>query len=161
MTPWKDGKADEVKRVDYEPVGMVSAAPGGARWYHQHFGASKEALPADRLVRPAQSGPRARPARRKAHRLHRDGYSRGRHRDPLLHGGSVPARRNTPSACSAKAPRTACAGILRARLSRAAAAGMMFVIPAAERSEEPGIISPAQGGMDSGLAAARRPGHDV
>jgi hypothetical protein len=23
---------------------MVSAAPGGARWYHQHFGASKESL---------------------------------------------------------------------------------------------------------------------
>jgi quercetin dioxygenase-like cupin family protein len=44
LTPWKDGKMDEVKRVDYEPVGMVSAAPGGARWYHQHFGASKEAF---------------------------------------------------------------------------------------------------------------------
>ena len=44
VTPWKDGKADEIKRVDYEPVGMVSAAPGGARWYHQHFGASKEPL---------------------------------------------------------------------------------------------------------------------
>jgi len=42
VTPWKDGKADEVKRVDYEPFGMVSAAPGGARWYHQHFNASKE-----------------------------------------------------------------------------------------------------------------------
>jgi mannose-6-phosphate isomerase-like protein (cupin superfamily) len=44
ITPWKDGKADLVKRVDYEPVGMVSAAPGGARWYHQHFGVSKEAF---------------------------------------------------------------------------------------------------------------------
>lgn len=44
LTPWKDGKADEVKRVDYEPVGMVSAAPGGLRWYHQHFGVSKEPL---------------------------------------------------------------------------------------------------------------------
>jgi quercetin dioxygenase-like cupin family protein len=42
ITPWKDGKADMVKRVDYEPVGLVSAAPGGARWYHQHFGVSKE-----------------------------------------------------------------------------------------------------------------------
>jgi quercetin dioxygenase-like cupin family protein len=41
-TPWKDGKADLVKRVDYEPVGLVSAAPGGARWYHQHFGVSQE-----------------------------------------------------------------------------------------------------------------------
>ncbi len=44
VTPWQDGKASEIKRVDYEPVGMVSAAPGGARWFHQHFGASKEPL---------------------------------------------------------------------------------------------------------------------
>jgi hypothetical protein len=44
VNPWKDGKADQIKRVDYEPVGMVSAAPGGARWYHQHFGASKDPL---------------------------------------------------------------------------------------------------------------------
>jgi mannose-6-phosphate isomerase-like protein (cupin superfamily) len=44
LTPWKDGKAGDVKRVDYEPVGMVSAAPGGLRWYHQHFGVSKEPL---------------------------------------------------------------------------------------------------------------------
>src|SRR5882757_88106 len=42
VTPWKDGRMDEVKRVDYEPVGMVSAAPGGARWYHQHFSVSKD-----------------------------------------------------------------------------------------------------------------------
>jgi quercetin dioxygenase-like cupin family protein len=42
--PWEAGKGDQVKRIDYEPVGMVSAAPGGANWYHQHFGVSKEAL---------------------------------------------------------------------------------------------------------------------
>ena len=44
VNPWKDGHQDQIKRVDYEPVGMVSAAPGGARWFHQHFGASKEPL---------------------------------------------------------------------------------------------------------------------
>lgn len=43
-TPWKDGKGDEVKRVDYEPVGMVSAAPMSGDWFHQHFGVSKEPL---------------------------------------------------------------------------------------------------------------------
>jgi len=42
VNPWKDGHADKIKRVDYEPVGMVSAAPGGARWYHQHFNSSGE-----------------------------------------------------------------------------------------------------------------------
>jgi quercetin dioxygenase-like cupin family protein len=41
-TPWKDGHADKVRRLDYEPVGLVTAAPGGARWFHQHFSASKE-----------------------------------------------------------------------------------------------------------------------
>jgi quercetin dioxygenase-like cupin family protein len=43
-TPWQDGKADQVRRVDYEPVGLVTAAPGGARWYHQHFSAGPEPL---------------------------------------------------------------------------------------------------------------------
>jgi len=43
-TPWKDGKRDQVKRVDYEPVGMVTAAPGGLNWYHQHFGTSSQPL---------------------------------------------------------------------------------------------------------------------
>ena len=44
LTPWKDGNADQIKRIDYEPVGMISAAPGGARWYHQHFGVSDDPL---------------------------------------------------------------------------------------------------------------------
>ena len=42
--PWKDGNADQIRRIDYEPVGMISAAPGGARWFHQHFGVSKDPL---------------------------------------------------------------------------------------------------------------------
>lgn len=43
-TPWKDGKAGEVMRQDYEPVGMVSAAPMSGDWFHQHFGVSKKPL---------------------------------------------------------------------------------------------------------------------
>ena len=42
--PWEDGKAEFVKRQDYEPVGMVSAAPMGGNWFHAHFGTSKEPL---------------------------------------------------------------------------------------------------------------------
>ena len=42
--PWDTGHADKVRRVDYEPVGLVTAAPGGARWYHQHFSAGPEPL---------------------------------------------------------------------------------------------------------------------
>lgn len=41
-TPWQDGHGDQVRRLDYEPGGMVTAAPGGARWYHQHFSVSNE-----------------------------------------------------------------------------------------------------------------------
>jgi hypothetical protein len=43
-TPWKDGKAELIKRQDYEPVGLVSAAPMSGDWYHQHFGIGKEGL---------------------------------------------------------------------------------------------------------------------
>jgi quercetin dioxygenase-like cupin family protein len=41
-TPWKDGFEKEVVRLDYGPFGMVTAAPGGARWYHQHFSVSQD-----------------------------------------------------------------------------------------------------------------------
>lgn len=41
-TPFEDGKGDLVQRVDYEQFGMVTAAPGGERWYHQHFNSSQE-----------------------------------------------------------------------------------------------------------------------
>jgi oxalate decarboxylase/phosphoglucose isomerase-like protein (cupin superfamily) len=44
QTPWKDGKGDQVRRQDYEPVGLVSAAPMGGNWFHAHFGISKEPL---------------------------------------------------------------------------------------------------------------------
>jgi quercetin dioxygenase-like cupin family protein len=43
-TPWADGNADKVVRQDYEPVGMVSAAPMSGDWFHQHFGVSKGGL---------------------------------------------------------------------------------------------------------------------
>ena len=43
-SPWRDGKAEQVRRVDYEPVGLVTAAPGGSRWYHQHFSSGPEPL---------------------------------------------------------------------------------------------------------------------
>ena len=41
-TPWKDGKTSDIMRLDYGQFGMVTAAPGGARWYHQHFSVSKD-----------------------------------------------------------------------------------------------------------------------
>jgi hypothetical protein len=33
-----------VLRQDYEPVGLVSAAPMAGDWFHQHFGVSKGGL---------------------------------------------------------------------------------------------------------------------
>jgi mannose-6-phosphate isomerase-like protein (cupin superfamily) len=44
VRPWENGNGHLVERIDYEPVGMVTAAPGGDNWYHQHFGTSKEPL---------------------------------------------------------------------------------------------------------------------
>ena len=42
--PWENGKAELVRRVDYEPIGLVSAAPMSGDWFHQHFGVSKDPL---------------------------------------------------------------------------------------------------------------------
>jgi quercetin dioxygenase-like cupin family protein len=42
--PWEAGKGDMVRRQDYVPGGLVSAAPGGGDWFHQHFGVGKEPL---------------------------------------------------------------------------------------------------------------------
>ena len=42
--PWQSGQAHRVLRQDYEPVGMVSAAPMGGQWFHQHFGIAQEPL---------------------------------------------------------------------------------------------------------------------
>jgi len=44
MRPWESGKAELVKRQDYEYGGLVSAAPMSGDWFHQHFGISKEPL---------------------------------------------------------------------------------------------------------------------
>jgi quercetin dioxygenase-like cupin family protein len=44
VTPWQDGRGDKVLRQDYEPVGLVSAAPMSGDWFHQHFGVGTEGL---------------------------------------------------------------------------------------------------------------------
>lgn len=42
--PWETGQETKVVRQDYERVGMVSAAPMGGQWFHQHFGIASEPL---------------------------------------------------------------------------------------------------------------------
>ena len=59
-TPWKDGKADKVMRQDYEPVGMVTAAPMGGEWFHQHFGVSKGPLRLTAWFGPVHPGKNSR-----------------------------------------------------------------------------------------------------
>jgi hypothetical protein len=44
MTPWKNGYGNSVEMLEYGPGGLVSAAPGGGNWFHQHFGDSKEPM---------------------------------------------------------------------------------------------------------------------
>ncbi len=60
VTPWKDGRTDKIIRQDYEPVGMVSAAPMSGNWYHQHFGASKGPLRLTAWFGPIHPGKNAR-----------------------------------------------------------------------------------------------------
>jgi quercetin dioxygenase-like cupin family protein len=43
-TPWRDGLADSVLRVEHGLFGMMAAGPGGGRWYHQSFGTSAAPL---------------------------------------------------------------------------------------------------------------------
>jgi hypothetical protein len=59
-TPWKDGKMDKVMRQDYEPVGMVTAAPMSGEWFHQHFGASKGPLRLTAWFGPIHPGKNSR-----------------------------------------------------------------------------------------------------
>lgn len=42
--PWQDEKGDQVNITEYIPGGLVSAAPGGGNWFHQHFSAGAEPL---------------------------------------------------------------------------------------------------------------------
>lgn len=44
MQPWEAEMGEEVKRQEYEPVGMISAAPMAGDWYHQHFGTHPDGL---------------------------------------------------------------------------------------------------------------------
>ena len=44
IRPWEAGHADKVRKVEYEPVGLVTAAPMSSDWYHQHFAVSAEPL---------------------------------------------------------------------------------------------------------------------
>ena len=43
-TPWQDGLADSVIRVDHHRFSMMAAGPGPGRWYHQSFGTSAAPL---------------------------------------------------------------------------------------------------------------------
>jgi len=43
-TPWRDGLADAVLRVEHRRFSMMAAGPGGGRWYHQSFGTAKQGL---------------------------------------------------------------------------------------------------------------------
>jgi mannose-6-phosphate isomerase-like protein (cupin superfamily) len=44
LTPWRDGKGDQVLMAEYGPGGVVAAAPtpGQETWFHQHFAIGKE-----------------------------------------------------------------------------------------------------------------------
>ena len=80
MKPWEGKFADKVMRQDYEPIGLVSAAPMSGEWFHQHFGISRIRCACHRLARAQQPALAARrPAGRAADGLRRDRPQEGRH----------------------------------------------------------------------------------
>ena len=42
INPWAADKGDTVRMQEYGPAGMISAAPGPADWFHQHFACGAE-----------------------------------------------------------------------------------------------------------------------
>ena len=97
ITPWKDGKGDLVKIQEYVPGGLISAAPGPANWFHQHFRGRQRTVPRVQLHRPDARQPGVEPEPRE--RLRRGGradpsarrHHRRRQRDPLSPRGPVRA----------------------------------------------------------------------
>jgi hypothetical protein len=59
MTPWADGKGDLVKMQEYGPGGMISAAPGPADWFHQHFAYGAEPFRVFNYTGPMPGNPAA------------------------------------------------------------------------------------------------------
>jgi mannose-6-phosphate isomerase-like protein (cupin superfamily) len=44
-TPWQSGSAEDVMRLDYQFISMISACPmTGTRWFHQHFNSGTDPL---------------------------------------------------------------------------------------------------------------------
>ncbi len=89
VNPWKDGhrRQGQARRLRAGRHGVGGA--GRRALVPPALRRVEGPAAAHRLVRAAQSRPRARPARREAHRLHRHGYHRGRQRDSLLDGRPV------------------------------------------------------------------------
>ncbi|MEK9658704.1 MAG: cupin [Chloroflexota bacterium] len=59
MTPWKNGKGHLVQRIDYVPGGLISAAPGPADWFHQHFAVGKDPFRVFNYTGPMPGNPEA------------------------------------------------------------------------------------------------------
>jgi hypothetical protein len=59
--PWESGSPEAVTHQDYIAGGMVSAAPGGGDWFHQHFATSQEPF---RVLKFTGNSRRLRRARR-------------------------------------------------------------------------------------------------
>ena len=96
MTPWKDGKTQNIYRQDYEPVGTGHRGALRRRLVPRAFRRQQGAAAADRLVR-AQQPPQGqgRRARREGHRRGRDRRDRGRHRHSRIGWRTRSCARNT------------------------------------------------------------------
>jgi mannose-6-phosphate isomerase-like protein (cupin superfamily) len=57
LTPWENGKGDLVQMQEYVPGGMISAAPGPADWFHQHFAYGRDPFRIFHFTGPVPGNP--------------------------------------------------------------------------------------------------------
>ena len=120
VTPWKDGKerSDQARRLRAGRHGLGGAGrralvPSALRRV------SKEPLRLTAWFGPKSPGREPGPPGETAHRLHRDGHYRGRHRHSLLDGRSVHRQGICAHAQDKTVPRTGCARNSTSRTTRA------------------------------------------
>ncbi len=94
MTPWKDGKGHLVKMQEYVPGGLISAAPGPANWFHQHFAVGKDPFRIVNYTGPFPGNPEA--SRNSANDFAQEGELVRQHADVTDGGNAIPYHLEDP-----------------------------------------------------------------
>ena len=94
ITPWQNGKGDLVKIQEYVPGGLISAAPGPANWFHQHFAVGKEPFRVFNYTGPMPGNPES--SRNRANDFAEEGQLIRQHADITDGGNAIPYHLEDP-----------------------------------------------------------------